>query len=271
MTLISNEIHLQPNLDDVFIICCADTRLTFRGETNKKKKYLKGHKLFKIEYLNGTVSFWGATSLFENNVQKYLSNWLPNFITKRNHHTTLKSFVDDLRSELNRKMYKPFLEKEASGFHFACINPNGVPEFIHFSNCGLDASTGNYGNIINEFREPQEDFLKRDVFEFNWNGDPKTYTAVPGISLYRNGSIKAHSAAWSKLDEAYRTLFLYPDFKYPDGNVNADIIKFTRQKLLFISSLYNSWAQTKIVGAPWDIIILRKKNYSVHSRPNTST
>jgi len=254
MTLISNAIHLEPQLRDSFIVCCADTRLTFRDITNPKEKYIKGRKLFKIEYLNGSVSFWGATALFENSKQKSLSEWLPVFIKKSSHHTTLRAFAEELRYELNKKMHKPFLGKEASGFHLCRI-----PEFMHFSNCGLDQQTGNYGNITDSFRGIGEDFLGRDISHFKWDGSVDNYPPIRGIQLYRNGSIKVHSLAWDKLDEVFATLFRFPDFKYPYSYKDEDVIKFTKQKLNFISSIYNNWAKTKIVGAPWDIIILRFK------------
>lgn len=261
MSLIGNEIWLMPDLNDSFIICYADTRLTLRAESNTKKKYSKGHKLFKIEYLNGTVSFWGATALFEKNVQKSLSDWLPKFITRHHHCDSLISFAEELRTELNMKMHKPFLQTEASGFHLSCVRADGVPEFIHFSNCGLDDKTGNYGNITNEFRGLNEDFLKRDIQHFNWDGTTTNYPKVTGFQLYRNGSIKAHSAAWQKLDEVYSILFSYAEFAPPYSHKDDDIKKFVKQKLTFISSIYDNWAKTKLVGAPWDIIILRRKKW----------
>ncbi len=106
MTLISNEIFLLNTLKESFIICAADTRLTYRKESDPKKKYKKGKKIFKIEYLNGTVSFWGATSLIEDRKQKFLWDWLPNYITKSSNETSLLGFANGLRTELNKKMHK---------------------------------------------------------------------------------------------------------------------------------------------------------------------
>src|SRR4051812_34785039 len=101
MTLISNEIYLLNSLKKSFIICSADRRITYRTAKNSKEKYKSARKLFKIDYLNSTLSFWGATGL-RNAKGKYelLSDWLPNFITSRHNHTNLLNFVTDLRTEL---------------------------------------------------------------------------------------------------------------------------------------------------------------------------
>lgn len=261
MTLISNEIYLLDTLKNSFIVSSADRRLTYRTVKNPKEKYVSGKKLFKIDYLNSTVSFWGATQLTnEKNKIELLSDWLPKFITSQHSQKTLLDFANDLRGELNKRMYKPFLKLEPSGFHFSGIRPDGVPEFIHFSNCGLNSATGYYENIISEYREPFQDFLNRDALEYGWDGiNPNSFQPANSIRLYRNGDIKAHAAAWDKLDQVFHIVFSYPDFKKPYASSDADILKLTRQKLTFISSIYNSWANTKIVGAPWDIIILRNK------------
>lgn len=261
MTLISNEIYLLDNLKNSFIVSSADRRLTYRKVANPKEKYISRKKLFKIDYLNSTVSFWGATMLKnEKGDNELLSDWLPKFIRNRHYHTALLDFAFDLKTELNRRMLKPDLKKEPSGFHFSGLRNDFVPEFIHFSNCGFDEKTGNYGNILSEYRDPSQDFLERDAFEFGWDGiNPSSFRPSSNIRLYRNGDIKAHSAAWNKMDEVFNLIFSYKDFNRPNLKLDTDILKLTRQKLTFISSIYNSWAKTKIVGAPWDIVILRNK------------
>jgi hypothetical protein len=217
--------------------------------------------LFDITYLNSTVSFWGATLLKnEKNKDALLCDWLPTFITKSSNIKSLLEFSKALRIELNQRMDKTFLKDEPSGFHLAGINNNGIPEFIHFSNCDFNESNGRYENIVENYKEPFEDFLQRDAVEFGWDG--KTIESVKSnnvVRLYRNGDLKAHVAAWDKLDELYNNFFSFPQFRKPYAFSDKDIIKLTRQKLTFISSLYDSWSDLKNVGAPWVIKIIRKK------------
>lgn len=261
MTLISNEIYLLDPIKGSFIVCCADRRITYRHAKNRKEKYTSGKKLFGISYLNATVSFWGATQL-GNGKGKFdlLSDWLPKFITRHHDLTTLLDFATTLRTELNKAMYKQYLRIEPSGFHFAGIRRDGVPEFIHFSNCGWNATSGYYENPASEYREPFEDFLQRDAKSFGWDGlNPSSLKPSGYTTLYRNGDIQAHSAAWDRLDEVLRTIFSYRDFRKPQFSSDADIISLNKQKLTFISSIYNSWANTKNIGAPWDILVVRNK------------
>lgn len=101
MTLITNEIHLLRGTEKAFIISTADRRLTFDEPVARRDKYKSGQKLFKIGYLNATVSFWGNFYITEGNKVKTYSEWLPNFI--RNHHDikTLNEFAFTLREKLN--------------------------------------------------------------------------------------------------------------------------------------------------------------------------
>lgn len=261
MTLISNEIFLIDGIDKSIIVSSADTRLTYRTIKDKKKRFKSGKKLFKIEYLNATVSFWGSLQIVNEKSQfELLCDWMPKFIRSRHSHTRLIDFGNDLRDELNKRAIKEHLKLEPSGVHLCGYRNDGVPEFMHFSNCTI-RTDGFYDNILGSYKAIEHDFLGRDAGKFyGWDGnDPKSITAQGKVQLYRNGDVRAHSAAWEKLDEVFQIIFTFNDFKKPYASSDNDILKLTRQKLTFISTIYNTWSTEKMVGAPWDIIILRHK------------
>jgi len=245
---------------DSIIVSLADNRLTYRNEKDRKKRYKSGKKLFKIEYLNATVSFFGSLQIInEKNNCELLCDWMPKFIQNRHAHTKLIDFGNDLRNELNKRSIKDHLRMDPSGVHLCGYRQDGVPEFMHFSNCSIRPD-GFYDNILDSYKDIEEDFLGRDAIEFGWDGtNPESIIAENRMRLYRNGDVRAHSAAWEKLDEVFQIVFTFNDFKRPYSSSNEDIRKLIKQKLTFISALYNAWSTTKMVGAPWDIIILRPK------------
>ena len=260
MTLIANEIYLMDGFKDTFIVSYADRQLTYRNEKNPKKKYIKGKKLFRIEHLNATVSFWGATQVKKNNKFELLSSWLPNYIKKTNQHRTLLEFASSLRNELNKVICKEYLKTEPSGFHFAGINKEGIPEFMHFSNCSYNPATGFYENQFDYYKEPYQDFLNRDALQYGWDGNSIDSVNASGIVVYyRNGDIIVHSIAWNNLDNIFSNLIQQSNFSSLRNLTVKKLEKLIKHKLNFIGSIYSNWADAKFVAGPWDIILLKQK------------
>ncbi len=262
MTLIANEIYLDKGTDDPVIISYADNRLTIGAEKNPKKKYPKGKKLFRIEYLNATVSFWGLANV--QNAKgggELLCTWLPNFIRHQHSAPSLMDFANRLRDEINLRTYKQYLVNEPSGFHLAGIRADGVPEFIHFSNCDYDPLTASYYNMKDQFKEPFHDFLNRDAVKYGWDGsNPNSFKYTTDQNpVYRNGHIIVHGAVWDSHMHSFRQIFTFPGFTAPQRKSDAEIKKMYRHMLTYISVIYDNWASVKIVGAPWDIEVIRKK------------
>ncbi|MCF6365044.1 MAG: hypothetical protein L3J35_02470 [Bacteroidales bacterium] len=261
MTLIINDIHIKRNQKEAYIVACADRRLTYRKELNPKKKYNSGKKLFKIEYLNSCVSFWG-NAIAKNKSQNYelLSSWIPNFIRHNSDCKTLLEFSERLRDRLNKYMHTDHLRNEASGFHLSGFNENSLPEFFHFSNCQWNPEKNKYTNITWKFGNVADDFLGRDFpGEFKW--DKKEWNSIQfvGTQTYRNGDIKIHVSAWKKLDETFDEIFSHPNFK-TNKEKNEDTIKnLYKFKLDFIGAVYSNWGTVKNVGGPFDIMILKPK------------
>jgi hypothetical protein len=253
MTLILNEIHLFDGFKNTLIVAAADQRITY---LNGPKKYGKGKKLFKIEYLNGTISYCGYSFVYINNKYQLLSSWLPNFIKKQNACPDLKSFAYIICNELNKIMPKNKLRIFPSIFHICGYNNRGIPEFWHFSNCEFDPKKAKYVNMSSQFKEPFPDFLGRDALEKGWDGNnPETF-ASSGICSYRNGDFKVHAVFWENLDQLFEHLFsIDNNFTRPD---NPEKLKeFIKFKLNFFGSIYRKWAKEKIVGSPFDVFILK--------------
>jgi len=253
MTLILNEIHLFDGFKNTLIVAAADQRITY---LNGLKKYGKGRKLFKIEYLNGTISYCGYSYVYINNHYQLLSSWLPNFIKKQNACKSLKSFAYIIRDELNTIMPKKELLKFPTIFHICGYNNQDIPEFWHFSNCDFDITKANYVNMKSQFKDPIPDFLGRDALKMGWDGtNLETFTAR-GLSYYRNGDFMVHTIFWEKLDQLFENLFAVDkNFITPDNPEKfKEFIKF---KLNFFGAIYKKWAKEKIVGSPFDVFILK--------------
>jgi hypothetical protein len=160
-----------------------------------------------------------------------------------------------LREKLNRGIRVSDMKKRASGVHLCGFNEKSVPEFIHFSNCSWTGS--GYENLRNVYKPPFEDFRLRDAFKFGQSEGSKIPDGAKGRSVYRNGDLKVHEAAGNRLDEISEALLKDDDFKTVSTLNTNDLRRFIEFKLKFIGSFYNTFAFTKLVGAPFDIEILK--------------
>jgi hypothetical protein len=254
MTLITNEIHLVKGIKKTFIISTADRRLTYDEPVAKKEKYDSGQKLFKIEHLNATVSYWG--NFWLGNANKYYWDWLPDFISKSHDIKTLKDFALHLRENINQALRAEDLRKRASGFHFAGFSKDGVPEFLHFSNCKWNGK--HYEKFEYVYRKPFEDFLQRDAVIIGGTTLGEFAETIKQRVLYRNGDLKVHAAAWDKVDTILRELFMDEGFKKISTlqKEKDDLKRYIEFKLKFIGDIYSKFAHQKGVGSPFDIEIL---------------
>lgn len=257
MTLILNEIYLIDGFRKTMIVAAADRRLTRPKAKTRKGKHLTRKKLFEIHHLEGTVSSFGCSVVVNKGQYELLSSWLPNFIKNQYSCPDLGTFAQNLCGTLNQIMPKSELKSTATGFHICGYNNQDIPEFWHFSNCNLGKHF-NYVNIKPRFKNPSPDFLGRDARSLGWDGKNVSSITVKNIiQTYRNGDFRAHEAAWKKLDEVFNILFQFSDFNKP--KTKDEFKKFIRFKLKFIGSIYQNWAKNKIVGAPFDVIIMSKQ------------
>ncbi len=259
MTLIINEIHLLKGLAETFQIAAADRRIMRGNKIESPRK-----KLFTIPHLNATVSYFGLASFVKSGKEIYLSEWIPNFISKSNDTKNLEEFSNCFRDALNSEIPLRFRKSYCSGFHLSGYRQDGLPEFWHFSN--ISGMEGPYYNApVENYGKPGADFLWRDAIEFfHWDGlDP--LSAKNGRYVYRNGDVRTHVIAWDILDTPMKEIMNLPDFHKPKSiEEYAEYVKF---KFEFISYVYKHWANTKIVAKPIDIVILTK-NGLIEKRNN---
>jgi hypothetical protein len=209
-------------------------------------------KLFEIPYLYGVISYFGLAVVFPRRQQEYLSSWLPNFIRHHSGAHSLQSFAESLRVELNQIVPPPLLRTRASGFHICGYDDRGFPDFWFLSNIG-GRREGQYVDFQPQYAPPTNAFLGRDAGnEFGWDGtDP--LSARNGAWVYRNGDFRAHHAAWELLDEIFRRVFRFADFRPPrNPKQYGEYVKF---KLEFIAKVYDKYATKKIIGKPIDVLV----------------
>lgn len=245
MTIVMNEIRLLDGLNKSFIIFAADRRISkLNGKYDSTRK-----KLFRIEYLEGGVSYFGLAQVFPNGREIYLSDWLPNFIRNQSDVSDLEEFSNRLRNKLSKIVPSSILQNCPSGFHIAGYTPSGYPDFYYFSNIG-SSENFRYSNLHQEYGQPASHFLSRDASIFGWDGSGPS-TKVNGYRVYRNGEISGHSVAWERLDDIFIELFKFGNFNEP--STLQEYEKFVRTKLEMIAYMYRKFAKRKIIDRPLDV------------------
>ena len=252
MTIVLNEIHIIDGLENTFMIAAADRRITW---PNGKKQTWK--KMFKIPYLYGAISFYGRADFFPQGKKDSISfsTWLPNFINRNSNTGTLENFSNCLRDELNRIIPSNQIGAMVSGFHICGYNAQGYPDFWSLSN--YETMTDfEYVGIKNQYKTPANDFLSGDAKSFGWDGiDPFSINSGQ-VMIYRNGDVRAHAKVFDNLNDIYKYLSSFPDFKtISDFADYRDFIKF---KLEIIAYIYKKLAKKPIIGTPIDIWLLEK-------------
>jgi hypothetical protein len=260
MTLVLNEIHLLEGLERSVIIAAADRRISkLNGSYDST-----GRKLFLIPHLQATVSYYGLAHVYPSSKPRYLSDWLPSFVSQQSETPDIASFASVLTERLNRIVPKSILLNQPSGFHISGHNHRSYPEFWHITNVGgLD--NYHHVNLGGQYKPPSEDFLRRDAKTLGWDGiDPMT---ARNTFIYRNGDFRTHVAVSELLDEALQRVMQIPGFA-PFRNLASygDYVKF---KLEFIAGLYQRWAKQQNIARPIDVIITTSHRQILISKGNT--
>lgn len=248
MSLITNEIHIFEGFKKTVLVCAADRRIS------KPDLSLDSYrrKLFAIPYLDAYVSYFGLATVFPGGRPQYLSDWLPTFIVKSSALQSLQEFSLKLRDELKRVVPAAVLRVNASGFHICGYNAVGFPEFWYLTNIG-GMDQFRYTNLQTQYAQPTSDFLERDAKTLGWDGkDPSSVTNVSWI--YRNGDIRAHVAAWEKLDQMFVELLSFHDFKRL--RTPEDLKNWVKFKFEIIARFYKQFARHPIIGGHIDVFCL---------------
>jgi hypothetical protein len=244
MTLLINEIHVQGDLHNSFILFAADRRITLPGRA--APKFMK--KVVRIPYLNAGIGYYGLAEIKQN---VYLAGWLPNFINNASGIKSLGEFAANLRDELNQKVSKTWLSKYPSGFHICGYNANGFPELWHICNHNMQ------GNKYIDFSQHfglSEDFLSRDAVAQGYDGASSS-VRKPFIQYYINGDVRPFHSAWSRLDEFLAEMFAHGDFRRPQTlNDKVEVVKW---KMNMMVSFYEQFANQPIIGGSIDAFTLK--------------
>lgn len=249
MSLVLNDIIFNNDLTYSFIISSADRRITIKElDTNKIKYHSTRQKVFKIPYINSTVSYFGLAAFNKNEKWIYLSEWLPKFIDEnRSISKNIKDFSFNLRNRLNETINKELLLTNPSGFHLAGYYDN-KPDFWHFSNIGtLEAF--NYKDFKDKYFEPASHFLQRDYLNV------KKYNGLIH-QFYRNGDFRLHAIISNDFDNFMNRIFEYPDVN--KLNNEESYAKYLKFKFNFIEYCYRVWFKNKIIGKPIDMFLITK-------------
>jgi len=126
MTLVLNEIYALDGFRDTLMIAAADRRISNLDGTYRSTC----KKLFKIDYLNGAISYFGQAAVYPGRKEVFLSDWLPDFIRRTADATDLRTFATRLRNELSRIMPKNILCRVPSGFHICGYQKKWASRFL---------------------------------------------------------------------------------------------------------------------------------------------
>ena len=250
MTLVLNEIHLLDGLRKTLLVAAADRSISKpNGAYDSTRR-----KLFPIPYLNGAVSYFGLATVFPRNRPQCVSDWLPGFIRQQSSVASIQCFAVNMTEILNRIVPPSILHKYPSGFHVCGYEHRGYPDFWFVSNIG--GMTGfQYTDLRSAYLPAESHFLGRDASNVHgWDGS-SPQSARNGVQVYRNGDYRAHVAASELLDEIYKKLEQFPDFKVL--RTPHDYGEYVKFKFEFIAYLYKKWARQKIIARPIDVLVLQ--------------
>lgn len=249
MTLLLNEIYMETQFRNSFIVAAADRRIS---KPDGNPDHPPRMKLFKIPHLNATVSYFGLAEVFPRRPRMYLSDWLRDFLRHSSLTSGLDDFAHGLRDELNRVVPTNFLRNYPSGFHISGFDNEQRPDFWFFSNIG-NMDEYRYTQLQSRYSEPRSHFLGRDAREhFEWDGE-KSINA--GAWVYRNGDIRSQVVAWEHLDEILFRLSQLGDFQIPSNP--EDYQKYVKFKFEILAYFYKHWATRKIIARPIDVFVLK--------------
>ncbi len=243
MTLLTNEIQVPANLQQSIIVFAADRRISFLN-----KFHSLGKKVFRIEYLNAGIGFFGLAEVRPSGRKQSMSTWLPHFITQHHHIRSLRDFADALRAELDLVVPNNIKLSNPSGFHLAGFNNQNYPEFWFIRNIG-GMNGVRYTNLRDRYFI-SEDFLSPDAPKQGYNG-VAPQVPQPFVRIYRNGDIVAHILAWEKFDDIFEDFFSLPEFK--KLRTLSDYVQYVEFKMTLIARIYKRYCNISSIGSPVDV------------------
>lgn len=237
MTLLATEFHNCDDSANATIVFAADRRISRRGGPASGTAVDERRKIFRLPSLNAGIGWYGIADAPEGNT----SEWLENYVQRDWSGYSLRTFAENLASELNTRVPDDLKRERESGFHIAGFNEDGVPEFWYVRNVDDDKAT-----YFGEYRA-REDFQRRDVKKLVGS----TY------QVYRNGDLRAHVLAWGELDASIGRLLAFPDFK--KITTAEDYVEWVKFKMDVIAQAYERFCEQSIIGRPIDAFAIQRQ------------
>ncbi len=245
MSLVITEIHTLRGLAKTCIVFAADRRISRGGVYIGTRK-----KIFQIPFLPGGVGYFGLAEVPARTASLPMSDWLHRFMNQNNAIKDMKTFASQLAAALNADVPLRYRSRYVSGLHVCGYNDSNLPEFWFVSNVKDDGVTvtGNFS--------PREEFLRRDAKQLGFNGtDPKTARSG-AVQIYRNGDIRAHIAAWGKIDDAFGVLFGQSGFRRLRSM--EDYKEWVRFKMEVIALFYKKYCNVSLIARPIDAFLIQR-------------
>ena len=248
MTLVLNEIHMLDGFKRTALVAAADRRIT--DLTGSKVQNQR--KLFRISYLNGAVAYFGLAT-FRNSAGRLVNLWdvLPSFIRSHSSVPDLETFAHELRDELHRIVPKSVLGAGPSGFQICGYNAALIPEYWILWNI-REMRDHLPIRIKSSYKKQAPVFLGDHAKRLGWDGQDLG-SCANGIQIYRNGDFRGHAAAWDLLDDIFKQLWLFSDFRRP--RTIAEYRDYVRFKFEFIARIQDKWSISRIIGKPIDVLV----------------
>ena len=227
MTLLTTELH--PGNNGGVIVFAADRRIT-RGTTPSADQ----KKIFRIQGMSVGIGYFGLAEVPTSVGNQPMADWVQDFLYTVQHSETIGAIAGRLAHSLNSAVPLDWKQTERSGFHLAGFSSSGRAEFWFVRN------VDDNGNPTLGQYEAREDFQRRDAPNL-----------APGqAQIYRNGDIRAHVAAWERLDEAFGSLLAAPDFR--SIQTTGDYLGWVQFKMKTIAAFYERYCTESIIGEPID-------------------
>jgi hypothetical protein len=237
MTLLATEIHNHNDPKNAVIVFAADRRIS-NAQTGVYLDTRK--KIFELPWLNSGIGYFGLAEVPSATRSQPMQEWLQAFIRENSTSSSLKDFSQRLASDLNKAIPTQWHSRIRSGFHVAGFNDNGEAEFWFIRNID-DAGSLTLGKY-----KVREEFQRRDASNLKTNE----------VQIYRNGDIRAHVAAWEKIDQSFGLLLSLNGFrKLRDSK---DYKEWVRFKMEMIAYFYRKYQKHPIIARPIDVILIKR-------------
>lgn len=227
MTLLTTEIHQSP-IGNV-IVFAADQRIT-RGNDKSNPK----PKIFQIASRRAGIGYFGLAEVNGSSGCYPMSDWLRDFFYQISELDSLALIAEKLANELKKSVPDEVRKTEPSGFHLSGFTQDGETEFWLARNFEDDGRLSGGQYFV------REDYRARDQPHL-LNGE---------TAFYRSGDVRAHVAAWGKIDESLGTLLGTPSFR--KMQTVEDYVNWVKFKMEVIAQFYEQFCNDSIIGTPVD-------------------